>query len=92
MDPSYLLRIEHGDREPPRQYIVEALARTLELSFADTNQLLLAAGYSPKTSWSPALAAVADVETSTGLTMTERDEFEHTILTICRLWKRGLDG
>jgi len=42
VDPSYLTRIEHGDREPPRLHIVEALARALRLPLQDTNRLLVA--------------------------------------------------
>src|SRR2546421_11501095 len=66
VDPSYLTRIEHGDREPPRQHIVEALARALRLSVPERNRLLVAAGYAPVSIvplwlWGDAFQAVAYV-------------------------------
>src|SRR6266700_5754771 len=66
VDPSYLTRIEHGDREPPRQHIVEALARALRLTIPERNRLLVAAGYAPVSivqlgAWDDAFQAVADV-------------------------------
>src|SRR3954464_9182606 len=72
VDPSYLTRIEHGDREPPRIHIVEALARALRLSINDRNQLLVAAGYAPvdlgTLGWPAALQSVADVLMNVHLT------------------------
>lgn len=87
VDPSYLTRIEHGDREPPRLHIVEALARALRLSIADRNRLLVAAGYAPLSvvqlgSWDDALQSVADVLTCIHLTPEERDEYRSVIQAI----------
>src|SRR5438309_4968348 len=77
VDPSYLTRIEHGDREPPRQHIVVALARALHLSVLERNRLLVAAGYAPLVvgdigHWDDALQSVADTLNDPLLTSEER--------------------
>src|SRR6185436_5955232 len=92
VDPSYLTRIEHGDREPPRLHIVEALARALRLSIADRNHLLVAAGYAPLSvvqlgAWDDALQAVADVLTDIHLSAEERDEFRSVVQMISARWR-----
>lgn len=94
VDPSYLTRIEHGDREPPRLHIVEALARSLRLSIADRNRLLVAAGYAPLSvvqlgAWDDALQAVADVLTDIHLTPEERDQFRTVVQMISARWRGG---
>jgi transcriptional regulator with XRE-family HTH domain len=91
VDPSYLTRIEHGDREPPRLHIVEALARALRLSIGDRNRLLVAAGYAPLSvvqlgSWDDALQSVADVLTCVHLTPEERDQFRAVVKSISDRW------
>jgi len=91
VDPSYLTRIEHGDREPPRQHIVEALARALRLSIPERNRLLVAAGYAPMSvvqlgSWDDALQACADVLNDMSLSPEERIEFRSVIRLICARW------
>jgi transcriptional regulator with XRE-family HTH domain len=90
VDPSYLTRIEHGDRDAPRLHIVEALARALRLSINDRNQLLVAAGYAPvdlgTLGWPAALQSVADVLTSVHLTPEERDTFSNVIQQISARW------
>jgi transcriptional regulator with XRE-family HTH domain len=47
VDPSYISRLERGEREPPRRPIVDRLADCLGLAPAETDALLLAAGYAP---------------------------------------------
>lgn len=94
VDPSYLTRIEHGDREPPRLHIVEALARALRLSIADRNRLLVSGGYAPLSvvqlgSWDDALQAVADVLTDIHLTPEERDQFRSVVQLISTRWRGG---
>jgi transcriptional regulator with XRE-family HTH domain len=94
VDPSYLTRIEHGDREPPRLHIVEALARSLRLSIADRNRLLVAAGYAPLSvvqlgAWDDALQAVADVLTDIHLSPEERDQFRSVVQMISARWRGG---
>lgn len=96
VDPSYLTRIEHGDREPPRQHIVEALARALRLSLRDRNCLLVAAGYVPLSvvqlgSWDDALQAVAEVLTDSHLTPEERNEFRSVVRSISARWRTAGD-
>lgn len=96
VDPSYLTRIEHGDREPPRQHIVEALARALGLSVQDRNRLLVAAGYAPMSvvqlgAWDEALQAVADVLNDVHLTAEDRDEFRTVVRTISARWRGPQD-
>jgi len=92
VDPSYLTRIEHGDREPPRQHIVEALARALRLSIQERNRLLVAAGYAPLSvmqlgSWDDALQAVADVLNDIHLSDEERDQFRSVVRLISARWR-----
>src|SRR5947208_1790268 len=87
VDPSYLTRIEHGDREPPRQHIVEALARALRLTIPERNRLLVAAGYAPVSivqlgAWDDAFQAVADVLNDHDLTDEERNEFRTIVRSI----------
>lgn len=96
VDPSYLTRIEHGDREPPRQHIVEALTRALRLSVPERNRLLVAAGYAPLSvvqlgAWDDALQAVADVLNDIELSPEERNEFRHCVQMISARW-RGAAG
>jgi transcriptional regulator with XRE-family HTH domain len=97
VDPSYLTRIEHGDREPPRLHIVEATARALRLSIADRNRLLVAAGYAPLSvvqlgSWDDALQACADVLTDIHLSPEDRDAFRAVVISIASRWQRhGMD-
>jgi transcriptional regulator with XRE-family HTH domain len=94
VDPSYLTRIEHGDREPPRQHIVEAVARALRLSIADRNRLLVAAGYAPLSvvqlgTWDDALQAVADVLNDSRLSAEERQQFKDVVQLISARWRGG---
>lgn len=96
VDPSYLTRIEHGDREPPRQHIVEALARALRLSLPDRNRLLVAGDYAPLSvvqlgSWDDALQAVADVLTDSHLSPEERNEFRSVVRSISARWRAAAD-
>ena len=92
VDPSYLTRIEHGDREPPRQHIVEALARALRLSVPERNRLLVAAGYAPVSivqlgAWDDAFQAVADVLNDHDLSDEERNEFRTIVRSISARWR-----
>lgn len=96
VDPSYLTRIEHGDREPPRQHIVEALTRALRLSVPERNRLLVAAGYAPLSvvqlgAWDDALQAVADVLNDIELSPEERNEFRSVVQLISARWRGVTD-
>lgn len=97
VDPSYLTRVEHGDRTPPRCHIVEALARALRLSIPERNRLLVAAGYAPMSvvqlgSWDDALQAVADVLNDMHLSPDERDEFRSVVRLISQRWTARAGG
>ena len=48
VDPSYLTRIEHGDREPPRIHIVGGLARKFNLRGSELLEFYMRAGYLPE--------------------------------------------
>ena len=92
VDPSYLTRIEHGDREPPRQHIVEALARALRLTVPERNRLLVAAGYAPVSivelgAWDDAFQAVADVLNDRQLSQEERDQYRVVVQQISTRWQ-----
>lgn len=96
VDPSYLTRIEHGDREPPRQHIIEALARALRLSVPERNRLLVAAGYAPLSimqlgAWDDALQAVTDVLNDVHLSPEERNEFRSVVRLISARWRGGAE-
>ena len=95
VDPSYLTRIEHGDREPPRQHIVEALARALRLTVPERNRLLIAAGYAPVSivqlgAWDDAFQAVADVLNDLQLSQEERDQYRAVVQAISAKWHLGV--
>ncbi len=89
IDPSYLLRIEHGDREPPKLPIVKALSRALRLVPTDRDSLLVSAGYAPprlqEIGWDPSFEAVARVLNS-DLSPEEIDQFRKVITLIAKCW------
>jgi transcriptional regulator with XRE-family HTH domain len=87
VDPSYLTRIVHGDREPPRPHILEALCRVLRLSVIERNRLMVSAGYAPLSvvqlgAWSAALEAVTQVQNDIELSPKEQAEYEAIIVGI----------
>lgn len=97
VDPSYLTRLEHADREPPRLHIVEALARALKLSVQDRNRLLVAAGYAPMSvvqlgTWDEALQAVADVLNDSQLTPQDREEYRAVVKVISARWRTASES
>ena|SRR5579871_6642773 len=94
VDPSYLTRLEHGDRAPPRQYIVEAIARALRLSAPERSRLLVAAGYAPPSvmqlgTWDDALQAVADVLGDPHLSAISRADFRAVVCLLAARWRPG---
>src|SRR5687767_264356 len=94
VDPPYLTRIEHSDRQPPRQHIVEASSRALRLAVGDRNRLLVAAGYAPLTvvqlgTWDDTLQAVADVLNDSRLSAEERQQFKDVVQMISARWRGG---
>lgn len=53
VDPSYINRIERGERQPPSVGVIHDIARALELDSFSVDQLLLGAGYAPATAANP---------------------------------------
>lgn len=99
VDASYLTRIEHGERAPPRPHIVAGIARALRLSAYDRNRLLVAAGYLPTSvsrlgRWDECLQVVADVLNDPHLSASERQHFKDVVALIAAQWRgdNGLGG
>lgn len=92
-DPSYLVRIAHGDREPPRLHVIHGIARALRCSRTDHDRLLVSAGYLPHQinaiGWHRALQAVADVLSDPFLEDSERDQFAAVVQSIAERWRGG---
>ena len=91
LDPSYLSRLENGEREPPRADIVKKLAHALGLSLFDENRLLLTAGHAPLSleqlgRWDTAVQAVLDVLTDHDLTAEEREDFSVVVRSLAAHW------
>jgi transcriptional regulator with XRE-family HTH domain len=96
VDASYLNRVERAERDAPKREIVERLARALDLSNADADRLLVAAGHLPRslaelTPLDPTIWLVADLLADQSLPMSERAEFRRTIEAIARRWRRPND-
>ena len=87
VDPSYLTRIEHGDREPPRKYIIDCLARALRLTVPERNRLLVSAGYAPLCEWDDVLQDVSGVLNDGGLSPEELAEFRSVVRLISARWR-----
>jgi transcriptional regulator with XRE-family HTH domain len=98
IDPSYMTRLEQGDRDPPRPAVVGAIAAALHLSIVDHNRLLVAAGYTPFSvlqlgDWNATLQAVTDVLNDQGLSEAERTEFGKVVESIAIHWRaQGTDA
>lgn len=90
-DPSYVARIEAGQRMPTAEY-VDVMVRSLRLSPFECNGLYLAARIAPPgiRQWTSLEQAVADVQA--GASPIDRAEFEATVLTLARLVLRGEGG
>src|SRR5262245_48433479 len=78
VDPSYISRLERGEREPPRRPVVERLASALQLDLDDQDCLLVSAGYAPATvavlgTWDATLQAVASVLTDRRISASDLD-------------------
>ena len=92
IDPSYLNRIERGEREPPGRELVLALAAGLRLSGVDTDRLLAAAGHLPKAiarlgALDPTLLAVAQVLTDAAVPTAAQTDFRHIVELLARRWR-----
>jgi transcriptional regulator with XRE-family HTH domain len=91
-DPSYVTRIEHGDREPPRAHIVDALARGLKLNPYEAAQFRVAAGFAPcpveARGWHPALQYVLAVLDDPLVPPSEREEFAEMVQRLSDQYRR----
>jgi transcriptional regulator with XRE-family HTH domain len=93
VDPSYISRLERGEREPPRRLVVERLAAVLELPPIERDQLLVSAGYSPASiealgGWDATVQAVVDVLADPRLPAAERQAFRQVIDLLAERWRR----
>ena len=93
VDSSYVVRLAHGDREPPRQHIVEAMARGLGLSLVDRNRFLLAAGHAPVSltvlgDWDDDMQAYVDVRNDPFLSSEQKAEFCEIVRLLARQYRR----
>lgn len=93
VDPSYLTRIEHGERDVPRQHIIEALYRALLLTIPERNQFLAVAGYAPYSivalGWDAGLQAYTDVMTDKRLTAADQEAFQRMVVEMAFRWQHG---
>ena len=93
VDPSYISRLERGEREPPRRRVVEALASALDLALDDQDRLLVSAGYAPATvavlgRWDSTLQVVADVLVDSRIPSDELDNFREVIRLVAQRWRQ----
>ena len=85
VDPSYINRIERGERQPPSVGVIHDIARALELDEFSTNQLLLSAGYAPiiatnpQPATHPGLQLLNDFLSDEGISPEDRDFIERDI-------------
>jgi transcriptional regulator with XRE-family HTH domain len=91
VNPSYLTRIELGEREPPRIHILEALARLLRLTNEEWDELYTVAGHRAPSiermgGWHPVLSAITNVMNDEALSMKNREDFALTVETMARHW------
>jgi transcriptional regulator with XRE-family HTH domain len=91
-DPSYVSRLERGEREPPRRRVVEALGLVLQLGIDEQDALLVSAGYAPATvallgRWDPTLQAVAAVLTDGAVPDHDIERFRTVITTLATEWR-----
>lgn len=92
VDPSYVNRLERGQREAPRESMVAAIAAALALDAAAADRLFLGAGYLP-----PSLAALgtddgtllelARVLTSAEVPPEARDDLRQVLALLLRHWQ-----
>jgi transcriptional regulator with XRE-family HTH domain len=93
LDPSFLWRLEKGEREPPAAEVVKRIAAALRLSLFEENRLLFSAGLAPVSleqlgDWDAALQDVVDVLTDARLNPAQRAAFRDVLHTMARHWGR----
>lgn len=93
VNPSYVHRLEAGERSTPTRQIVTALAQALDLTLPERDHLFAAAGYlaSPHRLdmlHDPTIEAVLGVLCDKRLPAEEREEFRAVIESIAERWRR----
>jgi transcriptional regulator with XRE-family HTH domain len=92
IDPSYVNRLERGEREPPKREIVKALITALQLPPDDADRLLVAAGHLPRAlqrlgPLDPTIMLVADILSDERIPATERRQFRQQIALAALRWR-----
>jgi transcriptional regulator with XRE-family HTH domain len=92
IDASYIHRLESGERDAPTRQVIEALARALLLTMAESDCLLFAAGYVPPSlrQLGPndsTIAAVTRILTDDRLSSAARADFRAVVETIAARWQ-----
>ncbi|HEY7061754.1 MAG TPA: helix-turn-helix transcriptional regulator [Chloroflexota bacterium] len=94
VNPSYVQRMEEGERGPASGSVITALARAMRLPPGERDALLLAAGRLPVAlallgEWDPVLEAVTAVLNDYTLETDELEDFRAVVLRICARWHHG---
>ena len=92
IDPSYLNRMERGEREPPGRELTLALARALALPAPDRDALLVAAGHFPEAihrlgALDSTLLLVASLLADGRIPVAEQQEFRQIVQLVARRWR-----
>jgi transcriptional regulator with XRE-family HTH domain len=92
VDQSYINRLEHGEREPPKRELVARLATALGLDDAERQRLLLAAGHVPD--WllvlepnDPTLLAVARFLAAPTVSPAAKADFRAVLALLLARWR-----
>ena len=91
--PSYVSRLEKGERRPPSREFVERLSTVLGIGVREKNNLLTAAGFAPVTTEdlqreNPTLQLLADILEDNRVPGDEKDLITEHIKQINRRWRR----
>ena len=91
VDPSYLTRLEHGHREPPRYLIIEAIARYLKLEGPDQDLLFMSANFLPP-SFARVIASaslISEVAAVLNSPLSEQDmaDYQTVVTYVSRRWR-----
>lgn len=94
IDPSYVNRVERGERDAPTREVVEALAQALELNAVETDDLLLSAGYAPVSrvalrTGDPTMRLLFDILDDENVPREEIEHLRDSLELIRRRWPRG---
>jgi transcriptional regulator with XRE-family HTH domain len=99
IDPAYVNRMESTRSLAPvlpSRRVVEAIAVALDLDENQSDELLVAAGYCPRSvldvgAWDETLAAVADVLRDPELSFEDRQQFRNVVRVLASRWRGSLD-